>query len=121
MRLLRRLSWLLSLAVLLAGCEKEENGPGKVCGDNNAVQNLPWLKDWIQQAQTPIGRGCLEAIYLTTFQGEPLFYFYSPCSSCIACHLYDCEGNLVQLTSPEEIQEFFDAHDAKKLIWKWQN
>ena len=108
-------SYLLVLlsSFLLLGCN-ENDGPA-VCGVENPMEDLAWIKSFIQENS---GSALAEYSYLTQarYQGQTVFFFGSCCPFCNwAFIVQDCQGNALE----GDIR--MDDLEDQKIIWKPAN
>lgn len=95
---------LLMLAVSSVACQKDEAvGPyadSVVCGIRNPAQRIPWLRTRIEQLK-------VDVVTVATYKGETYIDLYAYHWSCRGCHVYRCDGSLVDFPqlSPTDQQE----------------
>lgn len=96
---------VLTLLVLMVGCQKSADVAGPyvhtvACGTLNPAQNLPWLRDRIEQLK-------IDVVHAATYKGETYIDLYAYHWSCRGCHIYHCDGSLVSFSqlSPTDQQE----------------
>lgn len=107
---MKKYLFLLACSALFFSCNDKEEPA--VCGVENPVEDLAWIKKGIQLQTSS------EYEYLTqaTYQGKTVFYFGSCCPSCNwALIVKDCEGN--QVAGEISLSDLKD----KKVIWKPAN
>jgi hypothetical protein len=89
-----------------------------ICGVNNPLQDLPWLKDQLQKAEaTPDNPCALWQVTQGVYQGQTVFIIGvggALCCTCAGSSVYNCEGKLVFVCEPEKEAAITD----KKVIWK---
>ena len=110
---MKKYLFLLVCSALLFSCNDEE-GPA-VCGVENPVEDLAWIKSAIQEMSGP---GFSEYSYLSQarYQGETVFFFGScdPLANW-ALIVRDCQGN------PVEGEISLTDLNGQKVIWKPSN
>jgi hypothetical protein len=100
---MRTLQYLALVA--LAGCIDEDlnkNSPemaatmaSRLCGTSTA--DLQWLQELMQNSQTDI---TLQGdLYAVRMEGRVIFVHQPLIMSCLACVLYDCEGNPIDVST----------------------
>lgn len=110
---MKKYLFLFVCSMLLFSCYDDE-GPS-VCGVENPVRDLVWIKEGIKSASNP---SYSEYSYLmqATYQGKTVFFFgYCDPLANWALIVKDCDGNRVE----GEIS-FSDLKD-QKVIWKPSN
>jgi hypothetical protein len=64
------------------------------CGTDNPQENLPWLKAWIEKAETDQTGNLKGTIWLVSYNGKDVFVTNMMLGSGgIAYWLFDCSGN----------------------------
>jgi hypothetical protein len=84
----------------------------KLCGDSEA--KLQWLSELIQKSQTDYS--FWGPIYAVPSQGRTIFIHQPYIISCLACHLYNCDGTRVDI-STVDIQKLADEMTESNLIY----
>jgi hypothetical protein len=96
---------LCLILVTVAACVSDDfdkNSPkmaaivsSKLCG--KAASDMKWLEDLIQNSQTD---GTLHGdVYAVKLDGRVIFIHQPMIMSCLACVLYDCEGNPIAMST----------------------
>lgn len=106
-------SVVLVFSLVLVSCEKDDISPKNLCGVQNPIQELAWLKDAIDEVRND------EYSYYSTalYQGERIF-FYGNCdpTANYASFIQNCSGENLGNTS-----ELYDRLSQIKVIWKPEN
>jgi len=95
------------------GCD-ENDGPS-VCGVQNPVEDIAWLKQLVEDSAT---ESLSEYAYIKQgkYKGEQVFYWGSCCPNCNwALVLRDCSGNAI------EGEYTLDDIEDQKVIWQPEN
>lgn len=83
------------------------------------VDELPeGVKDYIEEIQknsTYVGT----RLYRYTWAGDDYYEFDIPISSCLACHVFDAEGNRY-VFSQDDLVRYLSERGARKLMWEWK-
>ncbi|CAG4999236.1 hypothetical protein DYBT9275_02184 [Dyadobacter sp. CECT 9275] len=98
---------LFLILFTIVSCKDKSPGAGvEACGVKDPAQNLPWLKDMIEQSAASKEKGFLK-VTLVNLRGEQVFDFAVIYMSCIACQVYHCDGTRVDISkyTPAEIME----------------
>jgi len=110
---LLKLVIILSVVLLIAGCEEPED-EYIVCGKKNPA----WLLDLIEEANSKPLYYAASSICEYEYQDSYLIEFDNPLSSCLLCRVYDCDGNLIEWSSQEEITDFMNNREYRRSIWR---
>lgn len=109
---MRKSILIFACMLVFMGCS-ENPGPA-ACGVENPIENLPWLKNAVQEAQS---WGFSEYSYLiqASYQGNTVFYFGSCCPFCNwAIIIRDCQGNQIENVDLGQLKD-------QQTIWKPKN
>lgn len=119
---MRRLFVLLPITLLAFACEEIEFNDGEevaianICGVDRPLENLPWLKEVVDN-DDPESLYCQPyTIIEGTYQNQSVFMIQvsgALCCTCAGSAVYDCEGELVFVCEPEEENKIRD----QKVIW----
>lgn len=84
----------------------------KQCGKSKS--EMQWLQSLIESAKadTPL----MGDIYAVPFGGRTIFLHQPMVMSCVACVLYDCEGNRID-ASTIDIQQFMKNVNSSTRIY----
>ena len=106
----------LILIVLLCACSRQEVVPtSTVCGTDNPVQNLPWLRQAIFDSS-------VDVVPIATYQGKTYINLYAYGWTCTTCRLYECSGTKVDYyklsaADQQELSKLLFAPEAQ-IIYK---
>jgi hypothetical protein len=114
------------LAFALLSCNKNELSPEETfmahtpCGVKNPVKDLPWLKEIINKAESVTERGTYAGtIHLVEYEGQSYFIHQPYVMSCMACVVYDCEGNkLPVISEPDKHMALIERMSEKNIIYR---
>ena len=116
--------FLLIFSCTLSACEQyeafnPEKGGAAVCGAQDPLQELVWLRDYIEKATDPlIDNGCvLTAVTQGTYNGQTVFIMSisgALCCPCAGPPVYNCAGELVIECNVDESRKIKN----KSTIWK---
>jgi hypothetical protein len=88
------------LFICLASCAPKDDAADDdgndivACGVRQPQKNLPWLKAWIEKAETDQTLNCLGTIWLVQYKGQDLFVTNMMLGSGgIMYWFLDCSGN----------------------------
>lgn len=89
---------VLLLTILLfsnISCETKENNPKTICGYNDPVHELPWLRDRIAALETDMGPAGYQIIRYQ-YHGAYVFLI-DPCYGCAddLISVYNCDGDVI--------------------------
>lgn len=108
--------WLLLLVLPLFGtvlsCE-EPDGP-KVCGVEDPVKDLSWIKVDIKEIENS---GLLQYAYLVqaNYKGKVVFFMGYCCPFCkFAIVIRDCQGEILSNVSSDQLTD-------QKVVWRPTN
>lgn len=108
-------SVILVFSFALISCEKDDSNfsPKNLCGVKNAIQELEWLKEAIDEVRNDQYSYYSTALY----QGERVF-FYVNCDPTVnyASFIRNCAGDNLGNTN-----ELYDELAEIKVIWKNKN
>ncbi|WP_154852178.1 hypothetical protein [Cyclobacterium xiamenense] len=106
-------SAFLVFSFVLISCEKDDCSPKNPCEVQNPIQELPWLKEAIDEVRTD------EYAYYSTalYQGERIFFFGNcdPLAN-YASIIRNCAGDELGNTN-----EVYDRLSEIEVIWKPEN
>lgn len=98
------LSWLcLLVALVLFSCNKKNNNKGDVCGVDNPITELHWLKQKVDAYREENLTGQVMEIQAN---GRQYLNVQLMISSCFMCDLYTCGGR--KLKHPDDADEIAD-------------
>lgn len=100
---------LFLYSAFLFSCSENE-GPS-VCGVENPVEDLAWIKETIEESQS---NSLSQYSYLIqgSYKGETVFSWGSCCPFCNFIVLVaDCQGKVIEDASISEVKN-------QKIIWK---
>ena len=103
---MKRLIFLFLICILFVSCQKEETPK-------------PDVPDWfIPQIEELESSGECYSCTITqiTFNNKLYYELYCGYWSCMYCHLYDGEGELVDWEI-EEFNNFLENKNSEKVIW----
>ncbi|MFL0685735.1 MAG: hypothetical protein ACJLTB_21445 [Algoriphagus aquaeductus] len=109
---MKKYLFLLVCSALLFSCNDEE-GPA-VCGVENPVEDLVWLKEAVEFSQS---NGLAGFAYLIqgTYKGKTVFIMENCCPFCLILSVVqDCRGVVIPDASVNDVTN-------KKVIWKPAN
>jgi len=121
---MNRIVLLLSLCLLLA-CQEIEYPPlegeaalSEICGTTNPMQDLPWLKEMVDEGQSDSeSYYCqLYKVEQGTYNNKQVFVAQisgALCCTCAGNTVYDCEGELLFVCEPDKEEKISDL----KEIW----
>lgn len=101
------------------GCEKDQQMNEEeydICG----VINPDWFMDLIEEIENDLYYAG-SIIYSHEYNSDYLFHLEIPVSSCAYCRIYDCVGNLVELSSEAEFQDYLQNRSNETIIWHWED
>lgn len=100
------------------GLVNQENEAVSVCGVSNPLEELAWLKEWLQKTEvTPENPCALYNITQGNYQGQNVYIIGvgGPlCDTCAGNAVYNCEGEQVFVCNLEEQAKISD----QKVIWE---
>lgn len=121
-RLFTSFSGVLLLFSLLS-CDKNDLSPENAalaysaCGVKDPANELPWLKEIIHKAENgPDKFSDAGTVQLITYQGQSYFIYQKYVMSCMACLVYDCQGNKLDILSRPELHMAIIEHMSEKNI-----
>lgn len=106
---------LLVFSFALISCDKDDSDlpPKNLCGVENVIQELEWLKEAIDDVRND------EYSYYSTglYQGESVF-FYGNCDPAVnyTSFILNCAGENLGNTN-----ELFDELTEIEVLWKHEN
>ena len=123
---MHRLTFLL--LVLIAGCAKSDLDDSRYAVNEQTfavaaascmdVKNLDWLNDLIERAEDDIAyKG---SIYLITLKDQRVFLHQPWVSSCYGCLLYNCNGELINLTEADRSDVLARVLDENLIYTSFQ-
>ena len=92
------------------------------CQKNNTIESFNYKKDspiWLKEKIDSISEN--EKYYFGTkiyryeLNGQFIYHFSIPASSCVYCESYDQNGKIIQLDN-EMVNDFVN----KVLVWEWK-
>lgn len=111
---MRKLFIFLFFITLSFSCN-ESDGPG-ICGVENPAENLPWLKQKIQEIESN-SLSKYSYIQEAEYKGKTVFLFNSCCPFCsFVVTLVDCQGNDLGYLNQEDGIRSEDLK-AIQVIW----
>lgn len=124
-----RLFTLFSLflfGLFLCSCEKNDLSSQEsalldsACGVKDPVKELPWLKEIVSKAETGPDKFSLAGtVHLINYQTKAYFVYQRYIMSCMACEVYDCQGNkLYILTNPQLHMAIIENMSEKNIIYR---
>jgi hypothetical protein len=113
---MKKLLFALLFLGLFCTCKKDNYA--NLCGGNDPIKNLPWLKaktDTLQKSNYHY------FIQRSSYQDKTLFRQSIICPNCNSIDLYfDCDGNQLKLT--QEQYEYYHSDKVfpadAEIIWK---
>jgi hypothetical protein len=121
-----RLSTYFSCVILifvLLSCDKNDFSPedaalvSSACGVKDPTKELPWLKEIINKAENgPDKFSEAGTVQLINYQGQSYFVYQKYVMSCMACLVYDCQGNKLDILSKPELHMAIIEHMSEKNI-----
>jgi hypothetical protein len=95
-----------------------ENEAVSTCGVSNPLEELDWLKEWLQKTEvTPENPCALWNITQGSYKGQTVYVIGvgGPlCDTCAGNAVYNCQGEQVFVCNLEEQAKITD----KKIIWE---
>lgn len=110
-------TFLIVLMLLSFSCPDNDDKEIPLCGTNNPIEELAWLKSVINEINLP---DSLFAKYFyisqASYKGETIFIIDNCCPTCnTAIIIYDCEGEILGYLG-DKIR--IDEIDYSKIIYK---
>lgn len=111
----------LTLSALILSCKKETlSSDVSACGVKDPVKNLSWLKEMIEDEEN---RPNQLTIRKFEYKGQTYFDWSLLVMSCMACRVYDCDGNVLSFGEVYDENEYSDFVEASrgatsKIIWR---
>jgi hypothetical protein len=111
------------LLAFLFSCQSNElsnpeNESISACGVSNPLEELDWLKEWLQKTEvTPENPCALWNITQGNYQGQTVYIIGvgGPlCDTCAGNAVYNCKGEQVFVCNLEEQAKITD----QKVIWE---
>ncbi len=119
---MRTIHYVLLLTLSLAvSCKKDERVDISACGVKDPVNNLPWLKEMVDEAKRA-GTANITTIRKFEYKGNAYFTYYQAHLSCMNCIIFDCSGERVTpgaLFTEEEYQELAGESYGPSAILVW--
>jgi len=115
---MKRATYLfLFFAIVFSSCSKEEMEPIQACGTDNALVDLPWLAELVEeQLNSEIGKK-YSYISKGIYQGQTIFSVQNCCPFCNSIYFaYDCNGNNLGFLGLGGIEN--DEITNWEVIWK---
>jgi hypothetical protein len=117
---------LLILVLTVFSCTKNDLSPEEsaslhtTCGVKNPVKELPWLKAIIDHAEKGPDKGLYAGTILqVTYQDQAYFIYQKYHMSCMACEVYDCQGNKPDiLANPDLHMALIERMSEKNIIYR---
>jgi hypothetical protein len=115
MNKLTKIFLLLFLGCLLLLCSKPSDD-NKICGYNDPVNELPWLKSLVDTMAID-GKYYGTVIYYETYNLKSVFYIQTLFRNCILCDTFYCDGTRVEFLNSEDALKFGNNMKKNKIIW----
>lgn len=103
---LKNILLLLLLSISLVSCKEDEN-PLEICGVEDPVENLPWLKS-LTESYNNSSQVIGYVFYEGKKNGKRIFYLDSCCPMCSYYsepQFFDCDGELITNLKDKDIEE----------------
>jgi hypothetical protein len=107
----------------LLSCDKNTISPEDTamlytaCGVKTPTEELAWLKNIISKAENgPDKSSNAGTVQVIHYQGQSYFVYQKYVMSCIACLVYDCQGNKLDILSKPELHMAIIEHMSEKNI-----
>ncbi|MGI4728800.1 MAG: hypothetical protein ACRYGB_09530 [Janthinobacterium lividum] len=115
---MKKLLFAFVLLCLFCTCKKDPYA--NLCGGNDPINNLPWLKTMIDILQKY--KSSYPIIYRFNYKNTTLFCEGSTCTNCSwSPGFYDCNGNELK-TNQDQSNKFMDVIASKReIIWNSRN
>lgn len=132
MKKLLFLSLLLSAVFCLSSCESDSDDNetvayienpvlGKVAVDITNTEATPeWLSTIIKKMDADQEMYGTHSIFKGEWQGQTIYFIYSPLASCVLCEVYYADGKHIDM-DVEDIISFSKATKNWYCIYKGQN
>lgn len=93
---MKRILTIISILVFFTFCKKEET---EICGCKDPKNELQWLNELIQKAETDTTGLYKGSIYLEMYNNEQMFYVMMPLEPVghVIVPWFDCDGNQITL------------------------
>lgn len=99
---------LFILAFLLIACSNDEPKYApqcKACGVTAPQENLEWLKNMIEESESKPKPNPIDNIYVTEHKGQTVLLIRRIAASVLTFeYVYDCEGNIINITEEERTE-----------------
>lgn len=113
---------VLLLPFIFFSCKKKTLSPTiSACGVKDPVNNLPWLKEIVDEAKST-GTASTMTIKKFEYEGNTYFNYYEAHLSCMNCVIFDCSGERVipgALFTDEEYQELTGELYGPSVVLVW--
>ena len=117
---------LFLFGLFLCSCEKNDLSsqesalPHAVCGVKDPLRELSWLKEIVSKAQSGPDKFSLAGtVQLIHYQDKTFFVYQRYIMSCMACEVYDCQGNKLDIvTNPELHMAIIENMSEKNIIYR---
>ncbi len=113
---------LLLTLFLTVSCKTKTHSPEvSACGVKDPVNNLPWLKQKVDDAKSA-GTVSMLTIKKFEYKGNTYFHYYEIYMSCLYCIFFDCSGEQIipgELFTEEEYKEFTKELFGPSVTFVW--
>jgi hypothetical protein len=121
-----RLLTLFLVASIVVSCNTNTISPEEsallhtACGVKDPLKELSWLKTIIDQAENGPDRfSYAGTIQMVAYQDQTYFIYQRYIMSCMACLIYDCQGNQLDIAiNQEKHRAIVEQMSEKKIIYK---
>ncbi len=112
----------LLLPLIFSSCKTKTHSPEvSACGVKDPVNNLPWLKQKVDDAKSA-GTASMLTIKKFEYKENTYFHYYEAIMSCTNCVIFDCSGEQViagDLFTEEEYKEFTKELFGPSATFVW--
>lgn len=112
----------LLLPLIFSSCKTKTHSPVvSACGVKDPVNNLPWLKQKVDDAKSA-GTAGMMTIKKFEYKGNAYFHYYEAHMSCMYCIILDCSGEQIipgALFTEEEYRELAKESSGSSAAFLW--
>jgi hypothetical protein len=117
---------LFLFTLVLLSCDKNDLSPedkvliDSACGVNDPIKELAWLKTIVDNAEKGPDKGLYAGtVQKVHYQEKTYFIYQKYIMSCMACLVYDCQGNKLDiLADPEIHMAIIERMSEKNIIYR---
>ncbi len=113
---MKKLFFIILIFTLALACKKEEKD--NACNSDNPIEDFIWLKEL--KATIPENCVCETSLIQGSYENQTVYYIAPTdllCDGIIAPTLYDCNGDIVRIFTPEESHLFFESVTQTQVLY----